>query len=57
MIIKEFRELPNIEGFTIGSLRIDPEGMEVVGYVLKDREGIKRYILLFGKDLKIEPYW
>jgi len=56
MEIEKFnKEIPDLEGFTIGDLRL--AGGEVVGFVLIDKDGIKRYILRFDKDIRVEPYW
>ena len=47
--------IPYLEGLTIGDLRMN--GGEVIGFVLKDKKGEKKYILYFGKDLKVVLYW
>jgi len=64
MRINEFKKLPDLEGFTIAGVRLggvkrnkDPAEDEVVGFVLLDKQGNKRYILLFGNDLRVEDYW
>lgn len=49
------KEIPDLEGFIIGDLRL-AKG-EVVGFVLKDNNGVNRYILRFDGDIKVEPYW
>ena len=36
MKVDEFKKLPNVEGYTIGSIRIDKE---VLGFVLKNKKG------------------
>ena len=54
MKIEDFKKLPNVEGYTIGNIRVDGE---VLGFVLKNKKGEKKYILYFGKDMRIENYW
>lgn len=49
------KEVPDLEGYTIGDIRMT--GVEPVGFVLKDKEGNPRYILYFGDNLKVEDYW
>ena len=53
---KFIKDIPDIEGFTIGALRTGGKG-DVVGFVLINKAGEKKYILYFGDDLKVEPYW
>lgn len=48
-------KIPNIEGYTIGKLRVN--GNQVLGFVLIDREGNKKYILYIDDNCRIEPYW
>lgn len=55
---KEFlKKFPDLEGYTIGRLRINDVSGEVAGFVLIDKEGNKRYIIYITEDTKIEPYW
>lgn len=56
MKIEDFRKLPNLEGFTISTLRLNEKESEVLGMVLIDKEGKKRYILRFNK-IFVEDYW
>ena len=55
MNVKKFKKLPNVEGYSIGEVRLD--GNEVLGFVLRNKEGEKRYILRFKGDIEIEDYW
>jgi hypothetical protein len=53
----EFLEkFPDLEGYTLGKLRIGIRE-KVLGFVLIDKEGNKRYILYIDDNIKIEPYW
>jgi len=65
-INKFFKKIPNLEGYTIGELRII-DG-KVTGIVLINKEGEKRYILRpkcpsiltalgFSAEFEIEDYW
>lgn len=53
--IEFLEKFPNLEGYTIGALRTN--GDEVLGFVLIDKAGNKRYILYVSDDTRIEPYW
>lgn len=59
MDIDKFKkEIPNLQGYTIGNIRINNiKGLEVVGFVLIDKTGKKRYIMHFGDDFRVEDYW
>ena len=49
------KEIPNLKGYSIGGLRVD-DG-EVLGFVLIDQHGNKRYILRTTGEFKVEDYW
>jgi len=45
------RLFPNIEGYTIGPLRVNDISGDVVGFVLIDPAGVKRYILYIAQGM------
>lgn len=58
MKIDEFKKkFPDLEDYKIGGIRINDISGEVVGFVLIDPQGNKRFIFYIGDDSYIEDYW
>ena len=49
------KKIPDLEGYTVGSLRTD--GKRITGIVLIDKKGNKSYILRTTGEINIEDYW